>query len=111
VDSDGHIWVADAFLNYVQVFDEAAHLVGYMGGGGTYPGQFSVPAGVFVDVKTNRVFVTEQYPGRMQVFRYVTEAEAKALKEEKEKEKLGSGELAQPAPSATARSDSRPGRQ
>lgn len=98
IDSDGHIWVADSFLNYVQIFDQEGHLVGYVGSGGTYPGQFSVPVDVYVSQKTNRVFVTDQFPGRMQVFRYVTDAEAKVMKEEKEKDK--SGEAAQAAPRA-----------
>jgi DNA-binding beta-propeller fold protein YncE len=90
IDVDGHIWVADAFLNYVQIFDQEGHLLGYLGGGGTYPGQFSVPADVFVDQKTNRVFVTDQFPGRLQVFRYVTDEEAKVLKDEHDKKKGGS---------------------
>ena len=101
IDSDGHIWVADAFLNYVQIFDQDGHLLGYMGGGGTYPGQFSVTADVLVDRKTNRVFVTDQYPGRLQVFRYVTDAEAKVLKEEQDKAKGASAESVQTSKSAT----------
>jgi DNA-binding beta-propeller fold protein YncE len=84
IDSDGHIWVADAFTNRVQIFDREGHLLAFFGTGGDLPGQFGVPSGVYVD-KQNRAFVTEQLQGRLQVFRYFTDAEAKAMKEEKDK--------------------------
>ncbi|HTX75417.1 MAG TPA: hypothetical protein VMD29_04350, partial [Terracidiphilus sp.] len=42
---------------------------------GDLPGQFKALVNVAID-KQNRVFTTEQYPGRMQVFQYVTDAEA-----------------------------------
>jgi DNA-binding beta-propeller fold protein YncE len=109
VDGDGHIWVSDSFLNYVQIFDQEGHLLGYLGGGGTYPGQFSVPTGVCVDQKSNRVFVVDQFPGRMQVFRYVTDQEAKALKQEQEMKKSG-GAAAQAAPTADAKVQPQKGR-
>jgi len=41
--------------------------------------------GVAVD-KKNRVFTTEQEPGRLQVFQYVTESEAAAEKTKHEEE-------------------------
>ena len=49
IDSDGHIWVADAFQNRVQFFDHEGHLLGFFGTGGGLPGQFGVPSGVYVD--------------------------------------------------------------
>ena len=36
------------------------------------------------DTKNNRIFTSEIYPGRVQQFRYVTDAEAEALEKEKE---------------------------
>jgi len=36
--------------------------------------------------KQNRVFTSEQYPGRVQMFRYVTDAEAAAEKARREAE-------------------------
>jgi hypothetical protein len=48
-------------------------------GHGELPGQFKALTGVAID-KQNRVFTTEQFPGRLQVFRYVTDAEAAAEK-------------------------------
>jgi DNA-binding beta-propeller fold protein YncE len=84
IDADSHIWVADAFTNRIQIFDREGHLLAFFGTGGEFPGQFGVPSGVYVD-KQNRAFVTEQLQGRMQVFRYFTDAEAKAMKDEKNK--------------------------
>ena len=55
-------------------------------GHGHYPGQFEALVGVAID-KQNRVFTTEQYPGRMQMFRYVTDAEAAAEKTRQEEER------------------------
>jgi len=54
------------------------------------PGQFAVPAGVYVD-KLNRAFVTDQMQGRLQVFRYVTDSEAKVLKDERDHQVAQSG--------------------
>ena len=86
VDGDGHIWVADSMIDLLQVFTKDGELMGFLGGTGHYPGQFDALANVFVD-KQNRVFTAEQYPGRMQMFRYITDAEAEKLKTEKEEQR------------------------
>ena len=49
------------------------------------PGQFKALVGIAID-KQNRVFTTEQYPGRMQMFRYVTDAEAATEKAKRDAE-------------------------
>lgn len=100
IDSDSHIWVADAFTNRIQIFDREGHLLAFFGTGGDLPGQFGVPSGVYVD-KQNRALVTEQLRGRLQVFRYFTDAEAKAMKEEKDK-KSSAAVTAQSATQNTA---------
>ena len=41
------------------------------------PGQFQALAGLYID-KNNRMFTSEQYPGRVQMFRYFTDDEARA---------------------------------
>jgi hypothetical protein len=61
----------------VQVFTPDGRLLIYMGGHGLLPGQFQSLVNITVD-KNNRVLTTEQLPGRMQIFRYVSDAEAKA---------------------------------
>ncbi len=84
VDSDGHIWVVDTGLSLVQAYNRDGALLGYVGGPGRNLGQFNDPMGIVID-PNNRMFVSEQYPwGRVQEFRYITDAEADKLKKEKE---------------------------
>ncbi|HEY5177300.1 MAG TPA: SMP-30/gluconolactonase/LRE family protein [Terriglobales bacterium] len=83
VDGDGHIWVVDTSLNLVQAYDRDGALLAYVGSPGRLLGQFTDPVGIFID-QNNRMFVSEQYPwGRVQEFRYITDAEAEQLKKEK----------------------------
>ncbi len=84
VDVDGHIWVADSMQQRVQVFNNEGRLLIYFGELGTYPGQFQELYGIAIDDKTNRVVTSEQYQGRVQMFRYVTDAEAEKLKQERD---------------------------
>ncbi len=84
VDSDGHIWVVDTGLGLVQAYNRDGALLGYVGGPGRNLGQFNDPMGIVID-QNNRMFVSEQYPwGRVQQFRYITDAEAEKLKKEKQ---------------------------
>ena len=85
IDGDGHIWVVDAAQNRVKVFTKEGRLLIYIGGQGYFPGQFMGPWGVTVD-QFNRVIVSETFPGRLQMFRYVTDAEFAKEKERQEKE-------------------------
>jgi DNA-binding beta-propeller fold protein YncE len=85
VDSDGHIWVVDTNLALVEVFNRDGELLAYVGGRGRSLGRFNDPMGITID-KNNRVFVSEQYPwGRVQQFRYITDAESAVMKAEREK--------------------------
>jgi len=84
VDSDGHIWVADGMQDRVQVFNQQWQLLIVLGGHGLLPGQFQGIVNVLADNKNNRIFTSEIYPGRVQQFRYVTDAEADKLQKEKE---------------------------
>ena len=86
LDSDGHIWVADPMLDLLQIFNRDGQLLAFVGGHGSLPGQFSSLVDVYID-KQNRVFTSEQYPGRVQMFRYITDAEADKLKQEKEQQR------------------------
>ena len=70
---------------------QKGQLLIYMGGHGLLPGQFQSLVNLTID-KNNRVFTTEQFPGRMQMFRYVTKAEAKAEKERRDAEAEKEGE-------------------
>ncbi len=84
IDSDGHIWVADGMQDRVQVFNQQWQLLIVFGGHGLLPGQFQGIVSIAADTKNNRMFTSEIYPGRVQQFRYVTDAEAETLQKEKE---------------------------
>ncbi len=122
VDADDHIWVADEVQDRVQVFNREGQVLTYIGTGhGNLPGQFKALVGVAID-KNNRVFTTEQYPGRLQMFRYVTDAEAEAEKIRQEEERKNAADRrrnaaasgppaeapAQKAPDAPAQKDATP---
>ncbi len=92
IDGDGHIWVTDEVQSRVQVFDAEGRLLLYMGERGWYPGQFQGLYGIAADNYNNRIITSEQLPGRVQVFRYVTDAEAAA-----EKARRDGGRQAEPA--------------
>ncbi len=83
VDCDGHIWVVDAAQNLIKVFNKEGRLLIYFGGEGNYPGEFMGPFGISID-RTNRVIVSETFPGRVQVFRYTTDAQFAAEKARRE---------------------------
>jgi sugar lactone lactonase YvrE len=83
VDCDGHIWVADAAQDMVKVFNQEGRLLIYFGQHGEYPGRFMGVYGITID-KNNRVITSETFPGRVQVFRYVTDAEFEAEKKRRE---------------------------
>lgn len=76
IDTDGHIWVTDPQQNRMQVYTQEGQLLIYIGNGqGLLPGMFSGVQYVTID-KQNRVFTSEVFPGRVQEFLYVTQAEA-----------------------------------
>ncbi len=109
IDSDGHIWVADSMQNRVQVYSPEGQLLIYMGSGqGILPGQFSGLQDIAID-KQNRVFTSEVFPGRVQQFRYVTQAEAaEEYKREAEKDKASGRKPAQtPPPAASLEKDAK----
>ena len=84
IDCDGHIWVTDEVQSRVQVFDQQGRLLLYLGQAGWYPGQFQALYGIAFDKHDNWIITSEQFPGRVQVFRYITDAQAAALKAKRE---------------------------
>ena len=96
VDSDKHIWVADPRMDVLQAFNREGQLLGFVGQHGNLLGQFSELVGVYID-KNNRMFTSEQYPGRVQMFRYITDAEADQLKKERETQKANAAAARQQA--------------
>jgi DNA-binding beta-propeller fold protein YncE len=106
IDADGHVWVADAVQDILQCYTADGQFLMWMGGHGLFPGQFRALAGLYID-KNNRIFTAEQYPGRVQMFRYFTDDEARAQIKERQAEldqkkshgaaKTGAAENAAPA--------------
>jgi hypothetical protein len=93
--------VADGQQDRVQVFNQQAQLLISFGGHGLLPGMFQGLASITID-KMNRVFTSEIFPGRVQQFRYVTDAEAEQLRKEREEQRMkkaGTGNK-QPVPAA-----------
>ncbi len=103
IDCDGHVWVVDAMTNRVQVFTPEGRLLLYMGKFGILPGQFQALTGITID-KNNRVFTSEQMLARVQMYKYTTNAEAKAelARREAELEKKGAERKAGAKPTGEA---------
>jgi len=76
----------------LKVYNQEGRLLAYIGGHGNYPGQFMAGFGVAIDAQ-NHVITSEQWPGRLQVFQYVTNEEVeKAKQEQNQNEKAPSSE-------------------
>jgi DNA-binding beta-propeller fold protein YncE len=71
-DSEGHIYLADAFHNIVQVFDREDHLLYYFGRSSGV-GDFDLPGGLAID-SSDRILVVDSYHRRVQMFRYIKSA-------------------------------------
>jgi len=92
VDTEGHIYIADAAFNHIQVFDDKGRLLIYFGGHWQKtPGTFIQLSGLHVD-KNDRIYIVDGLRGAVQVFQYVSKewkrknpAEYKKLKEYKPK--------------------------
>lgn len=69
VDSEGHVYVADAAFNNIQIFDADGRLLMPFGSIGSEPGQLWMPLGLAIDAK-DRIFVADRYNNRLQYFQY-----------------------------------------
>jgi sugar lactone lactonase YvrE len=90
IDSDGHVWVADGMQDRVQVFTNEGQLLIAMGGHGLLPGQYQGLVNIASDNLRNRIYTSEIFPGRVQEFRYLTDAESDKLRQEREQLRTGS---------------------
>jgi DNA-binding beta-propeller fold protein YncE len=71
LDSAGHVYVCDALLDAVQVFDDTGRYLISFGGTGEGEGRFWMPSGIFIDGR-DYIFVADTYNQRVQVFRYLS---------------------------------------
>jgi len=110
VDSDGHIWVVDQSLDRVTIFGSKGEILMGFGNHGKFAGQFKGLSGITID-KQNRVFTVEQYPtGKVQIYRYITQAEAQAESDRRqaEREKKAGVAAAKPVQAADVQKDAAP---
>ena len=81
IDSDGHVYVADDEFNNFQIFTPEGQILMAVGYFGPQPGQFLLLTGLAFD-KQNRLVATDGGPvPRIEVFRYITDAEVQAAKD------------------------------
>jgi hypothetical protein len=95
--------------NRMQVYSQEGQLLIYMGNGqGLLPGMFSGLQNVTIDNKRNLVFSSEVFPGRVQEFRYVTQAEATEELNRRDAAKKGKSAEQKPAsPGQSAAKDAK----
>lgn len=79
VDSYDHVYVSDAAFQNVQVFTAAGQLLLTIDAKHQYgPGHYVLPAGMNVD-ETNRLYVVDQFLGKVEVLRLLDDDERKRL--------------------------------
>jgi hypothetical protein len=66
------VYVADAEFNNFQVFSPEGQPLLAVGVLGTAPGEFGLIAGLHID-SHDRIYTTEMYLGRIQVFQYIAQ--------------------------------------
>lgn len=71
VDSDGHVYVADALANQVQIFDQDGTFLLGFGQKGNEPGEFMMPTGL--TILDDSIYVADSHNRRVQIFRYLKE--------------------------------------
>lgn len=73
VDSEGHIYVAEAVAGSIQIFDRDGRFLMEFGGPGLGAGAFAMPAGLAMS--QDRLYVCDSRNGRVQVFQYLRDEE------------------------------------
>ncbi|HHL39332.1 MAG TPA: 6-bladed beta-propeller, partial [Deltaproteobacteria bacterium] len=67
VDSEGRVYVADSYMDVIQVFDEYGGLLHILGDGEGRIRRFTSPAGLFID-GSDRLYVVEMLDNRVGVY-------------------------------------------
>jgi DNA-binding beta-propeller fold protein YncE len=80
LDTEGNVYVSDGGFNNVQIFNSAGQLLMPLGRTTRVPGpaHFTLIAGIAVD-ETNRLYVTDHYFKKIDVFRRLSEEEGNRL--------------------------------
>ncbi len=69
-DSYGHVYVVDALMSALLIYDETGRPAAGIGNLGQDRGEFWLPAGIFIG-EDDEIYVADTYNGRIQVFRYI----------------------------------------
>jgi DNA-binding beta-propeller fold protein YncE len=70
VDGEGNVYVVESFHDHLLIYNSGGEFLMSIGGVGSAPGQFHLPAGVWVDAR-NRVFVADTLNSRVSVFQFL----------------------------------------
>jgi hypothetical protein len=70
--------VTDAAFSNIQIFDQQKHLLLFAGTLGRGPGEFWLPAGMYIDDR-DRIYVADQYNHRIQIWQYLAGSRATTL--------------------------------
>ena len=73
VDSAGHVWVADAYLDQVLLYDDRGNFLLAIGNSGSGTGEFLFPAGIAAS-RDGTVAVADSLNRRLKVFRILERA-------------------------------------
>ncbi len=71
VDSDANIIVVESYYDHLLMFNQQGQGLMAFGGTGNAPGEFDLPAGVWVD-DTDKVYVADMFNQRVVVFQYLS---------------------------------------
>jgi len=66
-DQQGHIYVVDALLNNIQLFDRSGQFLMTIGERGQLPGMFWLPAGIYISPQ-QKIYVADSHNRRVQIF-------------------------------------------
>jgi DNA-binding beta-propeller fold protein YncE len=69
-DDDGNVYIVESYYDHLLVFNQDGKYLLPIGGSGSGPGQFFLPAGVWMD-SGNRLFVADMFNSRVSVFQFL----------------------------------------
>lgn len=69
-DSEHNVYVVESEFDYLLIYNRRGEFLIPIGGVGSGPGKFHLPAGVWVDAR-NRIFVADMLNGRVAVFQFL----------------------------------------
>jgi DNA-binding beta-propeller fold protein YncE len=70
VDDDGHMYVVESYFDHLLIYDRGGRFLLPIGGSGSAPGQFFLPAGVWTG-PGNRIYVADMFNGRVSIFQFL----------------------------------------